>query len=349
MSSTLGKNIKTFRKNKGFTQEELAELLSVTPQAVSKWESGSGLPDVSMLIPLAQILGVSTDALLGYDTMSEDKETAARVKETINGIGEAGERAENALKICELLSAETNLNPGNFEIIKMYVKETANLSMYADPKLEGYFQDQKEHLQKIYADSIKKGAYLISHCTDKKLVEATHYALAWIYIHNNDFEKARDHVNVLSSIATGTIKENIDMEIEFFESGFNKMKGTVPANSILLFNAVASFLNNIAEKYGWWSDDLEETIAVCDWCEGIIKAFGTRKKCINMTHYLRVRRSIAFFRMVAAKKAGKDKEAEELYMAFIREVENEDLTSEEKKTMIQLLNNDVAYYSKYQA
>lgn len=38
MSTTLGKNIKAFRKNKGFTQEELADLLNITPQAVSKWE-----------------------------------------------------------------------------------------------------------------------------------------------------------------------------------------------------------------------------------------------------------------------------------------------------------------------
>ena len=70
MGSTLGRNIKIYRKNKGFTQEELAELLNITPQAISKWESESGLPDVSMLIPLAQVLGVSTDALLGYDSIS---------------------------------------------------------------------------------------------------------------------------------------------------------------------------------------------------------------------------------------------------------------------------------------
>ena len=86
MGKTIGNNIKFFRKSKGFTQEELADLLSVTPQAVSKWESENGLPDVSMLIPLAQVLGVSTDALLGYDSLSENEEIIARVKETIQGM-----------------------------------------------------------------------------------------------------------------------------------------------------------------------------------------------------------------------------------------------------------------------
>lgn len=46
MESNLGANIKNFRKNKGYTQEELAGMLGVTPQAVSRWESEAGLPFV---------------------------------------------------------------------------------------------------------------------------------------------------------------------------------------------------------------------------------------------------------------------------------------------------------------
>ena len=142
MSTMLGKNIKVYRKNKGLTQEELAELLNITPQAVSKWESEAGLPDVSMIIPLAKVLGISTDALLGYDTLTENDEVISRVKETVAALNNSGDRREEkALRISEDLSTETSLNPNCFEIIVDYVQETANLSMFADPVLEGCFPD----------------------------------------------------------------------------------------------------------------------------------------------------------------------------------------------------------------
>ncbi len=103
MGTTLGRNIKEFRKNRGLTQEELANLLNITPQAVSKWESEAGLPDVSMIIPLAQILNVSTDALLGYDTLSENDAVAARIEETVAGMADEKDRDGSKLKICEYL------------------------------------------------------------------------------------------------------------------------------------------------------------------------------------------------------------------------------------------------------
>ena len=52
------------RKEKGFTQKELADKLSVTDKAVSKWETGKGFPDLKLLEPLAQVLGVSLVELM---------------------------------------------------------------------------------------------------------------------------------------------------------------------------------------------------------------------------------------------------------------------------------------------
>ncbi len=346
MGTTLGKNIKNFRKNKGFTQEELADLLNITPQAVSKWESESGLPDVSMLIPLAQVLGVTTDALLGYDSISENDEITKRVRETVEGMSHNDDRPARALAICEYLSTETNLNPGNFEIIKDYVQTTANLSMYEDPVLEGYFQDQPDRIHNIYKDCIRKGAYLISHCSDRQLTDKTHYAMAWIYIHLKDFDKAKDHINVLPSLITASIRENIDMELVFFESGFEKMKDKIKDNTKLLFLLTAAMINTISQDYGWYGDK-EEAYEVCDWCENIIKAYGAKRELIDMDKYLRVRRSVAFFRMVAAKRAGEGGYAEELYSKFAEEIKNEGLSEEEQKRIMDLLHSDIAYYSRY--
>lgn len=65
MEQTLGKRIVQHRKRLGLTQDQLAEKLGVTAQAVSKWENDQSCPDITMLPKLAEIFGTTTDALLG--------------------------------------------------------------------------------------------------------------------------------------------------------------------------------------------------------------------------------------------------------------------------------------------
>ncbi len=65
MNITIGENIRRFRTQKGVTQEILAENLGVTPQAISRWESGSGYPAIEYLPDLAVFFGISVDELLG--------------------------------------------------------------------------------------------------------------------------------------------------------------------------------------------------------------------------------------------------------------------------------------------
>ena len=61
---TIGKRIANARKSKNIKQDELAEKLSVSPQAVSKWENDISCPDISLLPNLAKILGITVDELL---------------------------------------------------------------------------------------------------------------------------------------------------------------------------------------------------------------------------------------------------------------------------------------------
>lgn len=61
----LSENIKTIRKSKGLSQQELAVKLNVVRQTVSKWEQGLSVPDADMLITIAEVLGISVSQLLG--------------------------------------------------------------------------------------------------------------------------------------------------------------------------------------------------------------------------------------------------------------------------------------------
>ena len=67
------KNLKTLRKQKGFSQEELASRLHVVRQTISKWEKNLSVPDADTLIRLAEILEVSVSELLGSKIENENE------------------------------------------------------------------------------------------------------------------------------------------------------------------------------------------------------------------------------------------------------------------------------------
>ena len=66
-----GTFVSELRKEKGITQKELAEKLCISDKAISKWETGKAIPDVTLLIPLAELLGVSTTELLECRRMEQ--------------------------------------------------------------------------------------------------------------------------------------------------------------------------------------------------------------------------------------------------------------------------------------
>lgn len=82
----LGENIKTTRRNRGFTQEEVAARLNVVRQTVSKWEKGYSVPDAEMLKKLAEVLDTDVGQLLG-SSVTENSNTDA-VAEQLSRINE---------------------------------------------------------------------------------------------------------------------------------------------------------------------------------------------------------------------------------------------------------------------
>lgn len=74
MKTTMGENIRRLRRERNMTQEELAGLVGVSFQAVSKWETGAGLPDLGLVPRLARIFDVTTDELFAYDRTEREAE-----------------------------------------------------------------------------------------------------------------------------------------------------------------------------------------------------------------------------------------------------------------------------------
>ncbi|MBQ7120722.1 MAG: helix-turn-helix transcriptional regulator [Clostridia bacterium] len=107
MEINIGNKIKELRKKRKITQEQLAECIGVSFQAVSKWENNIALPDITLVPVLAQFFGVSTDELFSYDSTEKDNE----IKKLVNESAEF--RETDAAKGREILEEGLKKYPDN--------------------------------------------------------------------------------------------------------------------------------------------------------------------------------------------------------------------------------------------
>ena len=131
---SIGTNIKKYRHDMGMTQEELAGILCITSQAVSKWESGAGLPDITQVIPLAQALNVSTDALFGFNTDSYDMKLAEEVNKKANALRDSGDPAQGAYDALIYLDQQCEENIFNYGIMTRFVQAAGHMSRFVNPQ-----------------------------------------------------------------------------------------------------------------------------------------------------------------------------------------------------------------------
>ena len=109
--NNFGEFLNELRKEKGMTQAALAERLGITNKAVSKWETGEAMPDTSLLLPIAEIFGVTVDELLsGKRSYSEKQSTKQEnnIADEIKGhIFARGKDDEETMldKICGIICA----------------------------------------------------------------------------------------------------------------------------------------------------------------------------------------------------------------------------------------------------
>ncbi|MBR5366216.1 MAG: helix-turn-helix domain-containing protein [Clostridia bacterium] len=118
MKPLIAENLKRLRAEKNLTQEEVGNLLGVSGQAVSKWECGTGMPDLPLLIAAASFFGVSLDDLVGMNELKNEERREALLEEA--EIHAVNNRYEEAIP---LLREVLSLFPEDWDILTRLARE----------------------------------------------------------------------------------------------------------------------------------------------------------------------------------------------------------------------------------
>lgn len=205
MELRLNENIRRMRRERKLTQEQLAEALGVTTGAVYKWEAGLSMPELSMLVQLANFFDTSVDALIGYEIKDNRRKAAIerlrvyRHNKDRRGVEEAESaviRYPNcfdvvykAAQIFQLFALEQHDKALTERARTLYERSLLLLEQNADPEISelsirvaiaecDLMLEQKEKALKTLKDNNPMGInnamiglWAISHCGDEKEAE----------------------------------------------------------------------------------------------------------------------------------------------------------------------------------
>ena len=198
---TLGETIRKMRRAREITQEDLAELLNITPQAVSRWENDTTSPDASAIVSLARIFGCTTDELLGMDNV-EKKERSKYYK---NLLGKTyGNNRPDGADIIAIYRDALREIPDDYDIMRRF---SSDLSYFST-----YYEDSNPEKQRAMMDeSITLLEYITTHCMDNMIL-----ADSYRQLHNHlcaigRKEEAKKYLGYFSEISNS--REVIQFEV----------------------------------------------------------------------------------------------------------------------------------------
>ena len=168
--STIGYQIQSLRKSKGYTQNQLGDMVGVSFQAVSKWERGETLPDIATFVTLAEVLDTTIDNLLHGGKKVTDykgRKTMDDIKKGINWLVDMGNLLgrENLLYRCaiDVIDEKMNMEIEDY-LSQPYTFEAMVAEAAIQCMMSGYYIDSKdiekafisEHWKQVVSDFANK-------------------------------------------------------------------------------------------------------------------------------------------------------------------------------------------------
>lgn len=186
---SFGEVIKKLRRNANMTQEQLAEMLSISPQAVSRWETDAAMPDISVLPTICNIFDVSSDELLGINT-EKKKEKIQEISDKAHSFSSRGYYQEAR----ELLESGLHEFPNAYQLMcnLMYV------SYWQCDSEDKYSKDECDNFRK---QSIELGERILESCTEDHLRHSAIQILCFAYRDIDEVEKAESLARTMPIMA----------------------------------------------------------------------------------------------------------------------------------------------------
>lgn len=191
----IGEKIRLLRKKNDVTQDKLAEHLGVTPQAVSRWESGVCYPDMNYLPGIADYFSVTMDDLLCYSGAQKAAKVRAYLEEAEHLLDR--DRVTDALELLRNAMADV---PSDFSL----QLETAGvLSLYAGMLAEsGAGERAQKAIRAALSEAVSLCHRILEDCTDDSLRDETKKTLCDIYAHQlNDVARAEQIADQLHGMS----------------------------------------------------------------------------------------------------------------------------------------------------
>ncbi len=254
-TASIGQTIRRLRKERNLTQEELAAQLNITSQAVSRWESEAGLPDISQIVPLANVFGVSTDVLFGTFGVDNDAEVEKIIEEAYRPGKSAynGEQQKIAREHAyECLQEGLKTYPNNLKLLQSTLSNGVCMLGYYNKDSED--PEEKRRFHEIYSECKRAADVILNSSRDLNDLQDTHGWLVLLYTKSKEFDKAEEQTAFLSqNKGVSTIIHHNDPEKEIETRCEN----------------IFSYLRNLEFEIAWLSityrnqGKIEDAYSVC--------------------------------------------------------------------------------------
>lgn len=248
-TTDVGRFISELRKEKGLTQKELAEKLSVTDKAVSKWETGRSAPDISLLVSLSEILGVTVIEILNGEKI--EKESFPEVGDEV--IVETIKNDNRKLKLSVIVAVITMLllmlsaalSYPAYHFFTSVPMDNESAILKQSERYAKHFDEEGERMEIV--KFVKKGDYFFyllqnENHTSLRVFERDKIFDNRIFLLGGTYSKEANRIQVYSAGGPGPFTMNVffgygmtDAEYSFFYRG---AKSTVPIEDELVLDVL---------------------------------------------------------------------------------------------------------------